>query len=124
MSEITFEIIYVLIPVIAAVIFIYLSWQHVSVQCHTYLNSTSKVVLLNLKRCAENCWKKHDFGSDLENDDCYLINVLVQDVGLSKNDFSDHAYVKLYSDIQPSIEQKIKIRYNATGNEVSLVKIE
>jgi len=124
-TEISVEMLYIVIPILAIIIFIYLSWQHVPVECNTDLNSTSDVVLVNLKRCIENCWKKHDFGADIETEDCYMINLFIRDKRITQNDFSDHNYVKLYFDsLEPSISYTIKIRYNATGKEISLVKFE
>jgi len=125
-SKIVPEMMYIVIPILAIVIFIYLSWQHVSVECHTDLNSTSDIVLVNLKRCIDNCWKKHDFGTDREVEDCYVMNLLIQgDKNIIGNDFSDRNYVRVYFDsLEPSIYYTIKIRYNPTGKEISLVKIE
>lgn len=125
MSKLVPEMMYIVIPILALIIFVYLSWQHVPVECHTDLNSTSDVVLLNLKRCIDNCWKKHDFGLDGETEDCYIISLFIQDKSIVGNNFSDRDYVNVYFDsLEPSIEHMIKIRYNATGKEISLVKIE
>ena len=125
MSEISVEMLYIVIPILAITIFIYLSWQHVSVECHTDLNSTSDVVLVNLKRCVENCWKKHDFGADREVEDCYIMNVFIKDKRIEGKDFFDHDYVKVYfGSLEPLRYHTIKIRYNATGGEISLVKVE
>jgi hypothetical protein len=117
--------IYIVIPILAVIVFIYLSWQHVSVECHTDLNSTSDLVLSNLERCIDNCWKKHDFGSDREVEDCYTINLFIQDKRIAGNDFSNRNYVKVYFDsLEPKIYHTIKIRYNPVGKEISLVKVE
>jgi hypothetical protein len=116
---------YIVIPILAIIVFIYLSWQHVPVECHTDLNSTSDVVLSNLGRCIDNCWKKHDFGVDREVEDCYIINLLIQDKRIVANDFSNRNYVKVYFDsLEPKIYHTIKIRYNPVGKEISLVKVE
>ena len=125
MSRLVTEMMYIVIPILAVIIFIYLSWQHTPIECHTDLNSTSSIVLENLKRCIDNCWERHDFGSDRETEDCYVINLFIQNKDITKNDFSDRNYVKLYSDsLEHSREQTIKIRYNATAKEICLVKVE
>lgn len=124
-SKISVELMYIVIPILAIIVFIYLSWQHVPVECHTDLNSTSDVVLSNLGRCIDNCWKKHDFGVDREVEDCYIINLLIQDKRIVANDFSNRNYVKVYFDsLEPSIYHTIKIRYDPVEKEISLVKVE
>lgn len=107
------------------IILVYLAWQQVQVECHTDLNSTHDVVLLNLNKCIENCWRKHDFGRDLETDDCYLIDVFIQDKNLTENDFTPLDYVNVtFNVLEPLFEHKVKIRYDGNGRIISLVKLE
>jgi len=119
------EMMYIIIPIAAILLFIYLAWQQVQVECHTDLNSTSDVVLLNLNRCVENCWKKHGFGDDLEVDDCYSIYVFIQDKELTKDDFIRLDYLMVDFDVlEPLSEHKVKIRYDGTERIIKLVKLE
>lgn len=119
------EMMYIVIPIAVIIILIYISWQQVPIKCHTDLNSTSDVVVLNLNRCIENCWKKHGFGDDLETDDCYLIDVYIQDKILTKDDFSRLDYVRVDFDVlEPLSEHKVKIRYNGIEKMINLVKFE
>ncbi len=112
---------YIIIAVATIIIFIMLMWQHVPQKCYEELNGTSVRVTDNLEKCADMCWRKHDFGSDLENDDCYIINVFVQDGNISKQDF-ENEFIQVYFDkIEKEKLYKIKIRYNATGPEISLI---
>lgn len=119
------EMMYIVIAIAFIILVIFLSWQHVPKQCHTDLNSTSDVVLLNLERCIDNCWKKHDFGRDLENDDCYVINVFVRDRSLTEDDFTNKNYVRInFDSLERLSEHKLKVRYNAIDKEINLVKVE
>ena len=107
------------------IILVYLAWQQVQVECHTDLNSTYDVVLLNLNKCINNCWKKHDFGRDLETDDCYLIDVYIQDRGLKKDDFTPLDYVRIdFDELEPLFKHKVKIRYDGDERIIILVKLE
>ena len=106
-------------------ILVYLAWQQVQVECHTDLNSTSDTVLLNLNRCIENCWKKHDFGRDLVTDDCYLIDVYIQDKELTRDDFTRLDYVNVtFNVLEPFSKHKVKIRYDGEERIINLVKFE
>lgn len=116
---------YIVIPIVGIIFFVYLSWQHAPTYCHVDLNSTSDVVMLNLGKCIDDCWKKNDFGNDLENTDCYVLNVYVQDRAITRNDFSSRKYVKAYFNSLESLSpHKLKIRYNATEKGIDLVTIE
>ena len=119
------EMMYIVIPISMIIILIYLAWQQVQVECHTDLNATSDVVLLNLKKCIENCWKKHGFGEDREIDDCYLIDVYIQDRDLTRDDFIFLDFVMVDFDVlEPLSEHKVKIRYDGTERIIKLVKLE
>jgi len=112
---------YIIIAVATIIIFMMLMWQHVPQKCYEELNGTSVRVIDNLEKCADMCWRKHDFGSDLENDDCYIINVFVQDDNISKQDFENDDLHVYFDQIESGKQYKIKIRYNATGPEISLI---
>ena len=113
-----------IITTIGITFFIYLAWQQVPVECHTDLNSTADVVLLNLNKCVENCWKKHGFGNDLDVDDCYLIDVFIQDKELKKDDFTKLDYIKVdFDSLEPLFKHKVKIRYSGNERIISLILI-
>ena len=119
------EMMYIVIPVAMIIVLIYLAWQQVQIECHTDLNSTSDAVLVNLNKCIKNCWNKHDFGRDLLTDDCYLIDVFIQDVDLTKDDFIPLDYLRVDFDrLEHSSEHKIKIRYDGDERKIILVKLE
>ena len=115
---------YIIIAVATIIIFMMLMWQHVPQKCYEELNGTSVRVTDNLEKCADMCWRKHDFGSDLENDDCYIINVFVQDGNISKQDFENDNLHVYFDRIESGKQYKIKIRYNATGPEISLILLD
>jgi len=119
------EMMYIVIPIAMIIILVYLAWQPVQVECHTDLNSTYDVVLLNLNKCIENCWRKHDFGRDLETDDCYLIDVYIQDRNLTRDDFTPSDYVSIdFDSLEPLSKHKVKIRYDGEERIINLVKLE
>jgi len=111
---------HLIVAIAVIVIFMILMWQHVPQKCYEELNGTSVRVKDNLEKCADMCWRRHNFGSDLENDDCYVIDVFVQDFDIVKQDFESE-FIQVYFDkIEKEKLYKIKIRYNATGPEISL----
>lgn len=121
--------IFIIISILVIITLIYLASQQNPEYCFTDLNATSDVILLNVKNCVNICWKRHDFGNDIETEDCYLMDVFIQDKDLITEDFEKYfprnSFVKIYFDDLKSLsQQKIKIRYNATGKEISLVKVE
>lgn len=119
------EMMYIVIPIVMIIILVYLAWQQVQVECHTDLNASSDVVLLNLNKCIENCWRKHDFGRDLITDDCYLINIYIQDKELTKEDFTPLDYLRIDFDVlEPFFKHKVKIRYDGDERIINLVKLE
>jgi len=119
------EMMYIVIPVVMIIILVYLAWQQVQVKCHTDLDSTSDTVLLNLNKCIENCWRKHDFGRDLETDDCYLIDVHIKDKELTRDDFTPFDYLRIDFDVlEPFSKHKVKIRYDGKERVINLVKLE
>ena len=112
---------HLIVAIAVIVIFMILMWQHVPQKCYEELNGTSVRVEDNLEKCADMCWRRHNFGSDLENDDCYIIDVFVQDSDILKQDFESE-FIQVYFDkIEKEKLYKIKIRYNATGPEISIL---
>lgn len=120
-SRMVTELMFILIPIATVLIFIKLGWLQMSVSCPRSLNSTADVVISNLYKCIDECWKKHDFGSDLESEDCYVIDVFVQDRDVAPEELSRRNYVRTYFyGLWAGVECRVKIRYNATGREISV----
>ena len=119
------EMMYIIIPVAMTIVLVYLAWQQVQVECHTDLNSSYDAVLVNMKKCIEECWKKHDYGGDLKTDDCYLIDVYIQDKELMEDDFPPFDYLRIDFDVlEPFSGHKVKIRYDGDERKIILVKLE
>lgn len=118
----------IVVPIAAILIYITIAWQlyRSSVKCYTNLNGSSHYVLSSLRDCVEKCWSKHGFGEDTYNDDCYLIEIFLKDP-LKKAEIegflSSTAPTKAYFDLlEEGVEHKLKVRYNFTGPEISLIR--
>lgn len=126
-NKLVVQIIFIIIPIVVIIFFILLTWEHAPIYCYTNLNGTANAVISNLNTCINECWKKHDFGSDIIIDDCYIINVWIQDRIITNSEIEKlNKNVKIYweNQLDPKTEYVIKIRYNYTGNEISLIKVE
>jgi hypothetical protein len=119
---------FIVVPILAIIVYISISWQIFPKECKTIVAGGSFSVLGNLKTCVDNCWSKHDFGRDVYSDDCYIISANSSS-SISKSRMetflSKPANVKVYFEsLEEDIEYKVKIRYNSTGKEISLILFE
>jgi len=116
----------IVIPIVAILFFILLSWQHISPHCWTELNASKDTILNSLKKCVNICWSKHDFGSDPTTDDCYVIDLFIKDRSISEKELNNLGNnVKSYLNpvLQKETQYKIKIRYDYSKNEISFVNV-
>jgi hypothetical protein len=118
------SLIFIIVPIVAIIVYISISWQSFPKECKTILGGNSFSVLGNLKVCVDNCWSKHDFGKDLYSDDCYVISINSTD-SLDKDKMEKFlgkpSNTKVYFEfLEKNVEHKVKIRYNSTGKEISL----
>lgn len=115
----------ILIPIVAIIVYISIS-SKISTECKTEIVGTKHFVLGALKNCVSLCWSKHGFGEDIFSDDCFLVSVNSSSL-ITKDEmenFFEHK-TKIYFDfIEPNVAHKIKVRYNSTGKEVSLILLE
>lgn len=116
---------FILIPIVAIMVYISISGQFVS-ECKTEIAGTKIPVLGSLRNCVNSCWSKHSFGQDIFSDDCFLVTVNSSS-RITKSEmegfFGDMA--KVYFDsLDPDVIYKIKVRYNSTGKEISLILFE
>lgn len=100
-----------------------ITWKTTSKKCWTELNGSKRDVLLSLKECIENCWSKYDFGSDATINDCFTVILFSKDENIKKSDIENlKEYAKSYFDeFRANTPYRLKIRYNYTGSEVSIV---
>ncbi|MCS7135388.1 MAG: hypothetical protein NZ893_03050, partial [Candidatus Aenigmarchaeota archaeon] len=115
---------FIVITILALIVMINLSWKSISKKCWLDLNGSKKDILSSLETCIENCWSKHDFGEDTVTSDCYVINVFSNDRNIKKEDVESlKEYTKCYfeDDLLANIPYRIKVRYNYTGREVSII---
>jgi hypothetical protein len=117
--------IFILIPIVAMIVYISISSQFVS-ECKSEIVGSKISVIGSLRSCVKSCWSKHNFGQDIFSDDCFLVTVNSSNTLTRKemeSFFGD--MTKVYFDsIEPGSIYKIKIRYNSTGKEISLILFE
>ncbi|MEM5794262.1 MAG: hypothetical protein QXS48_01545 [Candidatus Aenigmatarchaeota archaeon] len=117
----------ILIMVAVFAVYIYISFLYSpSKTCEEFLTGSKYKILTSLKVCVENCWSKHDFGKDVYNDDCYIVRISSSEK-IEKSEIESFFLipVKAYFDfLEKDQNYTIKVRYNYTGEEISLVEFE
>ncbi|MEM5829286.1 MAG: hypothetical protein QW040_00440 [Candidatus Aenigmatarchaeota archaeon] len=118
-------VLFVVIPIVAVIVYISLSAKFIS-ECKEEITGTKFSVLGSLSNCIKLCWSKHNFGQDIYSDDCYLVKVN-SSTRITKDEMESFfgGETKVYFDsLEPSVVYGIKIRYNSTGKEISLILFE
>jgi|YelNatPaOPRAMG01_1025707.scaffolds.fasta_scaffold12868_2 hypothetical protein len=118
-------VLFILIPIVAIIVYISIL-NRFSVECKTEITGPKLSVLGSLKNCINLCWSKHDFGQDIFSDDCFIVSINSTSM-ITKTDMENffENMTKTYFDfIEPNKAYKLKIRYNSTGKEVSLILLE
>lgn len=120
------SLVFVIVPIVAVFIYIGISWQFFPKECPKALAGSSRSILGSLKSCMNNCWSKHDFGGDLYSDDCNVVSInTTSDLSKASIEKFLGEPAKVYFDsLQGGVDYKIKIRYNSTGKEISLILFE
>lgn len=121
------SMIFIVVAIAAIIIYLTISWQSIPKECKTTIWGNGLSVLGGVKTCIENCWSKHNFGSDIYNDDCYVVSINSTST-LNKDSIEkilDKPKVKVYfNSLTKNVEYQIKVRYNSTGKEISLTSFE
>jgi hypothetical protein len=118
-------VLFILIPIAAIIVYISILNQF-SFECKEEIVGTKLSVLGSLKNCINLCWSKHDFGQDIFSDDCFIVLVNSSSM-ITKTDMENffESMTKVYFDsLELNKAYKLKIRYNSTGKEVSLILLE
>lgn len=122
------SLIFIVVPIAAIIIYISISWQAFPNECKTNLAGGSLSVLGDLKTCVDSCWSKHNFGQDVYSDDCYLVSINSTSPlskGTMESFLNSSTNTKVYFEsLDGNVEYQIKIRYNSTGKEISLILFE
>jgi len=120
------QMVYLVIPVVAIIVFVSIAWNFSGQGCKLFTGGNNSIILGNLNACTENCWSKHDYGADLYMDDCFVVNVTTKgqlDKNVVESSMNRTIPVKVYFDfLDANKTYAIKIKYNSTGKEISLVK--
>jgi hypothetical protein len=119
------SLIFIIVPIVALIIFITIAWKTVPKDCMTNLGGNSFSILGYLKTCVDNCWSKHDYGKGIYSDDCYIVSVN-SSTSLGKNKMEDFlktpATTKVYFDqLGSNTKYKLKLRYNSSAPEISII---
>ena len=119
------EVLYFLIALALIVVIIGMSWESMENRCVTTLNATHDLVVLNLERCIENCWRKHDYGRDLNVEDCYLVTLFIQDEPLNSEDLLKKEYTLPEFDSLDELRvHKLLIRYEPSLKKIVVREVE
>lgn len=117
------SLIFIVVPIVAIIVYVSISYQFLPKECKMELVGDINSILGNLKICVDNCWSKHNFGKDIYSDDCYVV-LINSTKPLDKNRIEKFlGNTKVYFDfLEENVEHRIKIRYNSTGKEISLIR--
>jgi hypothetical protein len=125
-GELLKQMIYLVVPIVAIIVFISIAWNFSGQSCKPNIGGGNSIILASLQKCVESCWSKHDFGADLYIDDCFVVNVTTanqMDKDNMESSMNKTIPVKVYFDLlEANKTYKIKIKYNSTGKEISLVE--
>jgi len=115
----------ILVSIIAIYVYISIYWQLTEKKCNENLVGSSDYILSSLKDCVETCWSKNEYGKREYNQDCYTVNLNSSEI-LKKERIesflNSSIKVKVYFDfLKKNTNYKIKVRYNYTGQEISLL---
>jgi len=118
------HVLFLLIAIIALIV--YFSFVGFRAECKEDLTGSKYSILSNLKNCAELCWSKNDFGQGIFSEDCFLIKInSSQEIKREEIEKFFESYVKIYFEsIENNKNYQIKVRYNSTGKEISLLIFE
>lgn len=117
------KLMFLLIGLAAITIFVVIMWQTVPSYCDEEINGTYTRVITNIQKCADQCWRKHDYGTDLENDDCFILSVYSEDENILKQDL-ENEYINLYFNvIEAGKIYRLKIRYDASVPNIVIMEI-
>jgi hypothetical protein len=114
-----------LISIVAMIVYISITRQ-ISSECKLEITGAKLTVLSELENCVRLCWSKHNFGGDVFSDDCFIVTVNSSSL-ISKDEMENFfkSMTKIYFDsLDQNKAYKIKIRYNSTGKEISLMIFE
>ncbi|MEM7821694.1 MAG: hypothetical protein QXX38_02690 [Candidatus Aenigmatarchaeota archaeon] len=118
-------VLFLLVVIIALVVYFSFVGKF-SIECKEALAGSKYLILENLKNCAELCWSKNDFGQGIFSEDCFLVKInSLQEMKREEMERFFEKYVKIYFDsIESNKNYQIKVRYNSTGKEISLLIFE
>lgn len=121
-SRTVFKLMFILIPILGLIILIYTA-SHQFDYCSESIISSKKFVMANFEKCAKVCWKKHSYGSDLESDDCFKIEIKSGDEIKIKELEEIHEETGVYidHDLPAGTTFKLLMRYNSTKPEISIL---
>jgi hypothetical protein len=114
-----------LISIVAMIVYISITRQ-ISSECKLEITGAKLTVLSELENCVRLCWSKHNFGGDVFSDDCFIVTVNSSSL-ISKDEMENFfkSMTKIYFDsLDQNKAYKIKIRYNSTRKEISLMIFE
>jgi hypothetical protein len=123
-GKILMTLILIFVAIFAVYIYISILSQSQPKACEEFLSGSEYNILSSLKACVENCWSKHDFGKDIYNEDCYSVRINPSE-RIEKDEIEKFfsIRVKAYFDfLEKNYNYTIKVRYNYTGQEISLVE--
>jgi len=118
-------VMFIVVPIFAMIVYISLSGQFAA-ECKTEASGTSLSIIGSLGKCASLCWSKHNFGQDTYSDDCFIVTVYTKNA-ITRSEMENFfgSTAKVYFDsLDSNSTSKIKVRYNSTGKEISLIFFE
>lgn len=115
-------VLFLIVAIVALIVYFSFVGQF-SRECKEAITGSKYSVLMNLKNCVELCWSRNDFGQEIFSEDCFLVKVnSVEEIKKEEMEKFFEDYVKIYfNSIESGKINQLKIRYNSTGKEISLM---
>jgi len=116
----------ILITVVFITVLISFVWENYksSKDCETEINTTARIAKNLIMECVRKCWSRHGFGNDKFADDCYVVNVFLQDRNISSHELENEFTLAFFDEIVKGKETKLKIRYDPSVPRIGLYVIK
>ena len=118
-----YKLFFIIIPILGVSLLIMFAKNQIPDSCFDDLEGNRDIILNNLKKCADVCWKKHDFGNDKFNEDCYVIKITPNPGKISEEDlnsFYPDAVSEVGFDLEEGITYRLLMRYDGSKPEIRI----
>jgi hypothetical protein len=119
-----YRVLFIVIPLVGVLVLIMFASNQLPSHCSETVSGDKRLIVSTLSDCASNCWRKHDFGQDLEAEDCLVIQVTPVGFTLENSDLEsihEDAKTQFDFDLEDNTTYRLLLRYNPSEPEISII---